>query len=151
VLGTIAHVRPCDKLQKHSHLTTVSRKPSSVSSAAASVVASRAPSTISSSSVWSSRGAAPAPPLPSLPQTPGRFDRSEDVESFERNNPSVRSPETQVNEVEVALDVQHPPGGPGSSWGDPDGPWRNCLRITSWSECRRFLVRMSVVESPLSL
>jgi len=31
--------------------------------------------------------------------------------------------ETQAYEVEAALDVQLPPGGPGSSWGDPDEPW----------------------------
>ena len=31
--------------------------------------------------------------------------------------------EAQANEVEAALDVQLPPGGPGSSWGDPNETW----------------------------
>jgi len=66
-----------------------------------------------------------SPALTSQSQTFGRFDRSEDVENFERNNPSgsVRSPETQASEVGSALGVQFMPGGPGSSWGDPDEPW----------------------------
>ena len=31
--------------------------------------------------------------------------------------------EAQANEVEAALDVQLPPGVPGSSWGDPNETW----------------------------
>jgi hypothetical protein len=36
----------------------------------------------------------------------------------------VQAQAVQANVLEeAALDVQLPPGGPGSSWGDPNEPW----------------------------